>query len=158
MAGRRLAWPLRIKKTVAQNVQRSALPIMNAPGGNSVIHDSIISKGEDTRKIKEAMSVLLEKDWFVDVDEPEIKKTYHFKTYTKVADLHNLIAVRCKSENHHPTMITKYGSLTVHWTTHHPRGLSNKDVRMAQYCDEQAASIGTVKSDDAVKCKPEGST
>jgi 4a-hydroxytetrahydrobiopterin dehydratase len=42
----------------------------------------------------------------------------------------------------------------VHWTTHHPRGLSDKDAFMARYCDERAKEIGTVDKTDALKCAP----
>ena len=33
----------------------------------------------------------------------------------------------------------------VHWTTHEPPGLSEKDVFMARYCDEQAGLVGAVE-------------
>jgi hypothetical protein len=46
------------------------------------------------------------------------------------------------------------GTLTVHWTTHEPRGLSKKDLDMARYCDEQAKSIGTVEPSQAQQCGP----
>jgi 4a-hydroxytetrahydrobiopterin dehydratase len=32
----------------------------------------------------------------------------------------------------------------IRWTTHAPLGLSEKDVLMAQYCDEQALACGEV--------------
>jgi 4a-hydroxytetrahydrobiopterin dehydratase len=48
----------------------------------------------------------------------------------------------------------KSGSVHIHWTTHFPRGLTHKDIDMAQYCDQQAALIGTVQQVDANKCKP----
>jgi 4a-hydroxytetrahydrobiopterin dehydratase len=46
----------------------------------------------------------------------------------------------------------KAGSLTVHWTTHQPRGLSIHDVFMAKYCDEQAEMIGTVEQSGSKTC------
>lgn len=44
------------------------------------------------------------------------------------------------------------GSLAVQWTTHRPRGLSNKDVAMAECCDRLAKRIGSVEPSDAKTC------
>jgi 4a-hydroxytetrahydrobiopterin dehydratase len=46
------------------------------------------------------------------------------------------------------------GSVSVLWTTHHPRGLSSKDTFMARFCDEQAGLIGDVDKSQAQKCGP----
>ncbi|KAH9877850.1 hypothetical protein J1614_003067 [Plenodomus biglobosus] len=91
---------------------------------------------------------LLDNEWRLikETGQDELEKVYYFKTYTKVADFHHVIATRSKSANHHPTMISKAGSLTVRWTTHDCSGLSDKDSLMARYCDEQAGHIGTIKS------------
>jgi len=91
-------------------------------------------------------------------------------------DFLSLIGVRSKSKNHHSVMtivrLTLYvqrrepglcsfqqtGSVYVHWTTHHPRGLSEKDTLMARYCDEQARLIGTVEESEAQKCRSTSSS
>ncbi|KAF2865073.1 transcriptional coactivator/pterin dehydratase [Massariosphaeria phaeospora] len=115
-----------------------------------------ISDGQDKAQIDEEVEVLREQNWNLE-RESILVKTYHFKTYTKVTDFHQVVAVRSKSKNHHPEMITTAGSLTVRWTTHIPHGLSAKDTFMARYCDEQAKVIGTVKQNEAQRCDP-GST
>ncbi|KAF1950090.1 hypothetical protein CC80DRAFT_497100 [Byssothecium circinans] len=71
-----------------------------------------------------------------------------------VKDLHTIIGIASKSKNHHAKIITDISSLTVIWTTHHPRGISLKDTAMARYCDEQAALIGTVEKGEGKKCGP----
>lgn len=38
-----------------------------------------------------------------------------------------------------------YNTTFIRWTTHSPSGLSEKDVVMAKYCDEQAAACGEVE-------------
>ncbi|KAL8882155.1 MAG: hypothetical protein Q9198_000797 [Flavoplaca austrocitrina] len=113
-----------------------------------------IADGEDRDKLTREFSALFENGWQLDEDNVGVQKTYHLKTYTKVLDLHHSIGVRSKSKNHHPEMATKSGSLAVHWTTHHPRGLSTKDVFMAKYCDEVARIIGTVDEQEAQRCGP----
>jgi len=42
--------------------------------------------------------------------------------------------------------------LTVCWTTHNPHGLSDKDILMAKYSDEQAECLGAVAADKAIRC------
>ncbi|KAF2476781.1 transcriptional coactivator/pterin dehydratase [Lindgomyces ingoldianus] len=113
-----------------------------------------ISEGQDESKVKAELEVLLENGWELNGEQIQLGKTYYFKTYTKVLDLHTCIGVGSKSKNHHSKMITDFGSLTVYWTTHKPRGLSAKDTFMARYCDDQAQLIGTVGQSDAQKCGP----
>ncbi|KAN0078984.1 Transcriptional coactivator/pterin dehydratase [Elaphomyces granulatus] len=116
---------------------------------------AVFSAGEDEAKMKEELQSLQETGWILDEDYMGIKKTYYFKTYTKVLDFHMVIGVRCKSKNHHPKMETGAGHVTVHWTTHFPRGLSSKDTFMARYCDEQARdNIKTTERSEARKCGP----
>jgi len=115
--------------------------------------DLKISRGENEAQLKADVIELLKEGWKLDEECIQLEKTYNFKTYTKVADFHLVISVKCKSRNHHPTMITTSRTLTVQWTTHIPRGISNKDTSMAKYCDEEAKSIGTVEQD---KIKPSG--
>ena len=91
-------------------------------------------------------------------------------------DFASVIGVRSKSKNHYLVMIIvrftlfpqcpelglhffqQTGSIDVHWTTHHPRGLSDKDTFMARYCDEQARLVGTVDKREAQKCDPPSSS
>jgi len=40
-----------------------------------------------------------------------------------------------------------YNATFIRWTTHSPPGLSEKDVLMARYCDEQANVCGEVESE-----------
>ncbi|KAF2015098.1 transcriptional coactivator/pterin dehydratase [Aaosphaeria arxii CBS 175.79] len=112
-----------------------------------------ISAGEDKASIESQLETLRQNGWEIS-GKGGLQKTFYFKTYTKVADFHHVIATRCKSENHHPTMTTRAGSIDVHWITHSPPGLSHKDPKMAMYCDEQARHIGTTEPSQARKCGP----
>ncbi|EAW18814.1 4a-hydroxytetrahydrobiopterin dehydratase [Aspergillus fischeri NRRL 181] len=46
----------------------------------------------------------------------------------------------------------RIGSVDVHWTTHNPRGLSSKDIAMAQHCEEGAQLMGAVAEAQGKKC------
>ena len=151
-----------------------------------------LSEGQEESRVMAEAKALLENGWILDDEEVGVKKTYHFKTYTKalvfgvsgafgahadtLQDFLYTIGVRSKSKNHHSVMtivrltlfpqclkfglnlFQKTGSVDVHWTTHHPRGLSHKDTFMAKYCDEQASLIGTVNTTEAQKCGPSSSS
>ncbi len=73
------------------------------------------------------------------------------------------VASKSAKERHHPewsnvnpcivqpaymskTDLSKiYNKVFIRWTTHSPSGLSSKDVRMAQFCDDEAKSLGVVE-------------
>jgi len=54
------------------------------------------------------------------------------------------VAQECKTAKHHPEWANTYNTVFVRWTTHSPKGLSEKDVTMALFCDEYAAELGEV--------------
>ncbi|KAH8688855.1 putative MFS monocarboxylate transporter [Talaromyces proteolyticus] len=113
----------------------------------------LFAPGVDPAQNTAPLQSLLEQSlWSLDADRMGVTKTYYFKTYTKCLDFVQVVGIRSKSKNHHSTMTVKSGSVHVHWTTHVPRGLSEKDIQMAQYCDQQAGQIGTVSQAEANKC------
>ncbi|KAI2789243.1 hypothetical protein POX_e07273 [Penicillium oxalicum] len=90
------------------------------------------AEGEDAAQLGPDMQSLLQQQgWALDADGMGITKTFHFKTYFK--------AVRI-------------GSVDVHWTTHHPRGLTQKDITLARHCDQGATLMGAVEAGDGMKC------
>jgi len=59
----------------------------------------------------------------------------------------NAVAAECKKHKHHPEWTNIYNKTHIIWTTHQPRGLSEKDITMARICDEKAKEFGEVESD-----------
>ncbi|KAI9887636.1 MAG: hypothetical protein M1823_000500 [Watsoniomyces obsoletus] len=57
----------------------------------------------------------------------------------------NAVAEEAKVQNHHPEWSNIYNQVFIRWTTHRPRGMSRKDLHMAQFCDEQAREMEEVK-------------
>ncbi|KAM5486469.1 putative 4a-hydroxytetrahydrobiopterin dehydratase [Microsporum audouinii] len=114
----------------------------------------VVSQGVSESRLTDELNQLLQAGWTLDETRCGIEKIYYFKTYTKCQDFFNTVAIRSKAKNHHSVMTIKTGSVHVHWTTHHPRGLSLQDTIMARYCDEQSSSIGTVEQNQSKKCHP----
>lgn len=52
------------------------------------------------------------------------------------------VAEECQREKHHPEWANVYNRTEIRWTTHNPRGMSAKDIRMARFCDEAAQRHG----------------
>ena len=52
------------------------------------------------------------------------------------------------------TTMKRFGSVDIHWTTHHPRGLTDKDISLAQFCEQAAELMGAVQEGQGLKCGP----
>jgi len=71
-----------------------------------------------------------------------VERTFKFKTFKKTWEFMNIVAAECAVKKHHPEWSNVYNTTFIRWTTHSPPGLSEKDVVMARYCDEQAEIYG----------------
>ncbi|EKV04087.1 Pterin-4-alpha-carbinolamine dehydratase family protein [Penicillium digitatum] len=112
------------------------------------------AEGEDAQQLARDADALLQQGWAQDGDGMGVTKTFHFKSYFKAVAFVNMIAAESASKKHHPTMTVRIGSVDVHWTTHRPRGFTQKDVAMAQHCDQGANLIGAVDPGQGLKCGP----
>ncbi|KAG9255866.1 pterin 4 alpha carbinolamine dehydratase-domain-containing protein [Emericellopsis atlantica] len=52
------------------------------------------------------------------------------------------VSLQCKIKNHHPEWSNVYNTTFIRWTTHNPKGLSDKDLDLATKCDAIAAELG----------------
>ncbi|KAH1987547.1 hypothetical protein KXW88_002859 [Aspergillus fumigatus] len=132
-----------------------------------------ISQGEDAEQVQGGLERLLENGWVLDGERMGIKKTFYFRSYFKavvgfvltvvlrersreadwlVQSFLNVVASQSATKKHHPTMTVRIGSVDVHWTTHNPRGLSSKDIAMAEHCEEGAQLMGAVDEAKGKKC------
>ncbi|KEY75366.1 pterin 4 alpha carbinolamine dehydratase [Aspergillus fumigatus] len=111
-----------------------------------------ISQGEDAEQVQGGLERLLENGWVLDGERMGIKKTFYFRSYFKAVSFLNVVASQSATKKHHPTMTVRIGSVDVHWTTHNPRGLSSKDIAMAEHCEEGAQLMGAVDEAKGKKC------
>ncbi|OJJ80547.1 4a-hydroxytetrahydrobiopterin dehydratase [Aspergillus glaucus CBS 516.65] len=110
------------------------------------------SEGEDTAQVTAGLNSLRQRGWQLDQDGMGVTKTFYFKAYFKAVSFVNVIAAESAAKKHHPTITVRFGSVDVHWTTHNPRGLSQKDVTLAEHCENGADLIGAVKQSEGQKC------
>ncbi|KAJ5172872.1 hypothetical protein N7492_005465 [Penicillium capsulatum] len=112
------------------------------------------AEGENAQQLASDTQTLQQQGWKLDSEGMGVTKTFHFKSYFKATSFVSMIAAESSAKKHHPTMTLRIGSVDVHWTTHNPRGLTNKDITMAQHCDNGAGLIGAVDSGQGLKCGP----
>ncbi len=76
-------------------------------------------------------------DWqVVEVNgEKRLRSTFDFKNFRQALDFTNQIGNIAEEENHHPTLITEWGKVTVDWWTHKIGGLHRNDFIMAARTD-----------------------
>lgn len=60
-----------------------------------------------------------------------LKKTFKFKTFRQALVFTNKVGDAADAENHHPSILTEWGSTTVTWVTHTIKGLHRNDFTMA---------------------------
>jgi 4a-hydroxytetrahydrobiopterin dehydratase len=72
-------------------------------------------------------------DWEYDGDE--IVRTYEFDDYPSAVTFVTDVAEIADEEFHHPEITLRYDEVEVHFTTHDAGGVTEKDLRLADYCD-----------------------
>lgn len=117
--------------------------------GEEEIH---FAAGVDAAAMRPRLESLLEHGWSLDETKSGLRRAFWFRNYTKCLDFVQLVGIQSKAANHHGTITITYGCVTVHWTTHRPKGLTHKDVDMAEHCQRSAELLGCVEEKDAPRC------
>jgi len=79
--------------------------------------------------------------WEIDDKKSELhlEKSYQFDDFTEALAFTNKIGKIADEENHHPTILTEWGKVTVTWWTHRIKGLHKNDFIMAAKTDRLAS-------------------
>ncbi|KAL4780800.1 transcriptional coactivator/pterin dehydratase [Aspergillus varians] len=112
------------------------------------------AEGINADQLLPSLNELQGQGWGLDEGRIGIKKTFYFRSYFKAVSFVNVIASQSATKKHHATMTVRIGSVDVHWTTHNPRGLTDKDVSMAQFCEQASELMGAVQEGQGQKCGP----
>lgn len=64
-----------------------------------------------------------------------LTRAYQFKNFEQALDFTNQVGALAEQENHHPAILTEWGSVTVSWWTHKIKGLHMNDFVMAAKTD-----------------------
>ena len=67
---------------------------------------------------------------------PRLKRRFKFKGFQPAMDFTVAIGRIAEEQDHHPRLVTQWGSVTVEWWTHKSEGLHANDFIMAARTDE----------------------
>jgi 4a-hydroxytetrahydrobiopterin dehydratase len=79
----------------------------------------------------------LPEGWSYDADADEVVRTYEFEEYLDGVDFAAEVGDLAEEEFHHPTIEIRYGEVEVRFTDHEAGGVSEKDVEMAERCNDR---------------------
>ena len=71
---------------------------------------------------------------------PRLERVFEFPDFVQALAFTNRVGDIAEEEDHHPTLLTEWGRVTVTWWTHKIRGLHRNDFVMAARTDEVAAA------------------
>ena len=66
---------------------------------------------------------------------PVLEGVFSFKNFSHALKFTNKVGEIAEAEDHHPTLITEWGKVTVRWWTHSIKGLHRNDFIMAARTD-----------------------
>jgi 4a-hydroxytetrahydrobiopterin dehydratase len=73
----------------------------------------------------------------VEIDGIErLRRTFKFKDFAQALAFTVKVGALAEQEDHHPTLLTEWGRVTVTWWTHVIKGLHRNDFIMAARTDE----------------------
>jgi 4a-hydroxytetrahydrobiopterin dehydratase len=66
---------------------------------------------------------------------PRLMRTFKFKNFARALAFTNQVGEIAEEEDHHPSLLTEWGKVTVTWWTHKINGLHQNDFIMASKTD-----------------------
>ena len=73
-------------------------------------------------------------------DVPRLERVFKFKNFVDALAFTNDVGAMAEEQDHHPSLLTEWGRVTVTWWTHKIKGLHRNDFIMAAGCDELASA------------------
>jgi 4a-hydroxytetrahydrobiopterin dehydratase len=76
-------------------------------------------------------------EWRIESDNniPKLIRQFRFANFVQALAFTNAVAELAEKANHHPALLTEWGSVTVSWWTHKIKGLHRNDFILAARTD-----------------------
>ncbi|KAE8158857.1 hypothetical protein BDV40DRAFT_274772 [Aspergillus tamarii] len=98
----------------------------------------VVAAAEDVDGVVSGVEGLLVRNggrWELTEDGLGIEREIQFPSFKKAWAFMQLVADAAAKYRHHPEWTNVYNKVSIRWTTHQPRGLTELDVKLAQLCD-----------------------
>lgn len=79
----------------------------------------------------------------------QLQRLFNFRNFVDALGFTNHVAELAEQADHHPTLTTEWGKVTVTWWTHRIKGLHLNDFVMARRTDQAYVSMQESKAGDA---------
>ena len=76
--------------------------------------------------------------WSNAEDRDAIQKTFTFKNFNQAFSFMTRVAMEAEKANHHPEWFNVYNRVEVTLSTHDTGGITEKDIKLAQFMDKIA--------------------
>ena len=96
-------------------------------------------EGESRRR---ALAALRERGWAEAADRDAIHKTFKFRNFVEAWGWMSAAALTAEKANHHPEWRNVYRVVEVTLTSHDVRGLTRRDIALADAMDRLAGDRG----------------
>ena len=73
--------------------------------------------------------------WSNAEDRDAIQKTFTFKSFNQAFSFMTRVAMEAEKANHHPEWFNVYNRVDVTLSTHDTGGITEKDIKLAQFMD-----------------------
>ena len=73
--------------------------------------------------------------WSDTVDRDAIQKTFTFKSFNQAFSFMTRVAMEPEKANHHPEWFNVYNRVDVTLSTHDAGGITEKDIKLAQFTE-----------------------
>ncbi|HMM15593.1 MAG TPA: 4a-hydroxytetrahydrobiopterin dehydratase [Parvibaculum sp.] len=103
---------------------------------------SMIERLTDAARRKALQSL---KGWTKVRGRDAIAKTYLFRDFNEAFGFMSRVALAAEKSDHHPEWFNVYNKVEVTLTTHDANGVSERDIRLAQFMDRIAGRAGRAK-------------
>ena len=70
-----------------------------------------------------------------------LRRDFTFDDFVQAFGFMAQVALAAEKHNHHPERSNVYNRVSITWTTHDAKGLSTRDVTLAQTCDRLYATL-----------------
>jgi 4a-hydroxytetrahydrobiopterin dehydratase len=74
--------------------------------------------------------------WAFDESSSAITRQFVFPDFAHAFSFMSQIAKLAEAHHHHPEWQNVYNKVSITWTTHDVKGLSQKDIELARLCDQ----------------------